>query len=190
MNALADGVASGTAFADGRHRTLGGSGSAPDANAASHVTVAVEQFLPMWRTAAFVGEFADAVRAARSRVGERSAGSVGLTIAHASAVGLCAPQFVKDTELEGGNVAAALETFVAMMREAVQEPTLPVGDGDALQAAVEEAAGLILDSATSCRRLRKASSIKKFRDALVWYQRRLLALKVREVRLFVATDIR
>ena len=117
-----------------------------------------------------------------------SAVSVGLTIAHASAVGLFAPQFVKDTELEGGNVAAALETFVAMMREAVQEPTLPVGDGGALQAAVDEAAGLILDSATSCRRLRKASSIKKFRDALVWYQRRLLALKVRGVCMFAATD--
>lgn len=94
-------------------------------------------------------------------------------------------QFVKDTELEGGNVAPALESFVAMLLEAAKEPTLPAADAResaALLVAVEEAARLILDGAASCRRLRKASSIKKFREALVWYRDRLLALKVGRLR--------
>lgn len=97
-----------------------------------------------------------------------------------STSGVCA-QFVKDTELEGGNTAPSIDIFVDMTREALGMVATCVRGHEHLAPAVVQANQLLQDAAAAARFLRKVGNTEHLVRAIKWYRDNLLSIPVRVV---------
>ena len=87
-------------------------------------------------------------------------------------------QFVKDTELEGGNVGPAMSVYADLMLEALS--CLPGGVRTAkLNGCVEKSVDLLRGAVHTRSVLNKLSgSMKKLLEAMKWYRNKLSTVNV------------